>query len=88
MFADILNTPIRVPRSDELGALGSAINAAVAVGFYDNHREAVSCMCSIIRMHEPDPKAHDIYMKKYDHYNEILGVTKTPWDHMYRTKMD
>ncbi len=85
MFADILNTPINVPKGDELGALGSAINAAVAVGFYEDHREAVNCMCSVIRKHEPDPKAHEIYMKKYDHYNEILGVMKTPWKHMYRT---
>lgn len=88
MFSDILNIPIQVPMGDELGALGSAINAAVAVGFYKDHREAVSCMCSIIRKHEPDLKAHEIYMKKYDRYNEILGAMKTPWNHMYRTMND
>ena len=85
MFADILNTPIYVPEDDELGALGGAINTAVAVGIYKDHRDAVGSMCSIIRKHEPDPNAHEIYMKKYNHYNEILEAMKIPWDHLHQT---
>ena len=32
MFADVLQTPIEVARSQELGALGSAISAGVPSG--------------------------------------------------------
>jgi L-xylulokinase len=74
-----------VPESDELGALGCAITAAVAVGIYPNHRAAVTEMCSLIRKHKPNPEAHDVYMKKYERYNEILDTMKGPWDRMYQT---
>jgi L-xylulokinase len=85
LFADILNIPIKVPGNDELGALGGAMNTAVALGIYNDHREAVRCMCSTIRNHEPDSNAHEIYMIKYTHYNDILEVMKTPWDRLYKT---
>ncbi|MBW2059072.1 MAG: carbohydrate kinase, partial [Deltaproteobacteria bacterium] len=41
IFADVLGTPIRVPRADELGALGCAITGAVASGCYPDHETAV-----------------------------------------------
>jgi len=87
IFADVLNTPIRVPQSDELGALGCAMTAAVAVGIYPDHREAVARMCSMIRNHEPDSEAHEIYMKKYEGYKKLLDVMKMPWDHMHQTAL-
>ncbi|HKI81846.1 MAG TPA: FGGY-family carbohydrate kinase, partial [Pseudodesulfovibrio sp.] len=68
MFSDILNTPIQVPKSHELGALGCAITAAVAVGLYTDHRSAVKEMCAVSRTHEPHAESHDIYMKKYERY--------------------
>lgn len=88
MFADILNVPIQVTEGDELEALGCAITAAVAIGIYHNHRQAVEKMCSTTRQHEPNPKAHEIYMKKYDHYNKIRDVMRGPWERMYLTTQE
>ena len=85
MFADILNVPIQVPEGDELGALGCAITAAVAIGMYTNHRQAVEEMCSTIRRHDPNTEAHRIYMKKYQRYNEISDAMRGPWVRMYQT---
>ncbi len=85
MFADILNTPIQVPKGDELGALGCAITAAVAVGLYPDHETAVREMCALSRTHEPHAESHEIYMEKYERYTELCHVMKGPWDHMYRT---
>jgi ABC-type branched-subunit amino acid transport system ATPase component len=86
--ADILKVPIQVPEGDELGALGCAITAAVAIGIYHNYRQAVEKMCSTTRQHEPNPEAHEIYMKKYDHYNKIRDVMRGPWDRMYLTTQE
>ena len=85
MFADILNVSIQVPAGDELGALGCAITAAVALGIYPTHQQAVAKMCRTTRRHAPDSESHAIYMQKYEHYNAIRDLMKEPWDRMHRT---
>jgi len=85
MFADILNTPIKTPVTDELGALGCAITAAVAAGFYPDHRTAVAKMCSILREQRPNPDANLIYMKKYTLYKMVLNSMIPVWDTMFQT---
>ena len=66
ILADILNTPLRVPRVAELGALGAAMNAAVGVGFYDNHEQAARQMVAISREVEPSPQNRAAYAHGYD----------------------
>ena len=83
MFSDILNTPLTVPEGDELGALGCAISAAVAVGIYSDHETAVNNMCSVLRQQEPNPEAHEIYAKKYEIYNMLLNSMGSAWDTMH-----
>ena len=85
MFSDILNVPLKIPESDELGALGCAITGAVASGCYPDHKTAVKNMCSFIDNLEPDPQAHDIYMKKYELYTMLLRTLSPAWDVMYQT---
>lgn len=88
MFADILNTPINIPKADELGALGCAITAAVASGYYPDHRAAVQNMCSVLRKQEPNREANRIYMKKYELYKMLLVSMMPAWDRMYQTIQD
>ena len=66
ILADILNAPLRVPRVAELGALGAAMNAAVGVGFYDNHEQAARQMVAISREVEPSPQNRAVYADGYD----------------------
>ena len=47
MFADVLQMPIEVPKTSELGTLGAVICAAVGAGYYPNVDEAVAGMVKI-----------------------------------------
>jgi len=49
MFADCFQIPVEIPAGTELGALGAAIAAGVAVGCYSSYEEAVGAMTSIAR---------------------------------------
>jgi L-xylulokinase len=88
MFADILNTPINIPKANELGALGCAITAAVASGSYPDHPTAVKNMCAVAKRREPRAEANRIYMQKYDLYRMLLDSMMPAWDRMYQTIQD
>ena len=68
MFADCFQIPIEIPAGTELGALGAAIAAAVAVGHYPDYPAAVSAMTRIARRYEPDPSLSEIYQRKFSRY--------------------
>lgn len=74
--ADVTGTTIKVPASDTATTLGAAILAGVGTGEYRSFREAVARTIRIGRTHEPDRKAHDIYMKYYEIYLEIYEKLK------------
>ena len=76
IFADVLNRPIRVTASDQIGALGSAMFGAVAAGEanggYDTIQVAAAKMCSPdICVFEPIPENVKIYEQLYREY-ELL----------------
>ena len=66
ILADILSVPLQVPRAIELGVLGAAMNAAVGVGYYDNHEQAARQMLAISREVEPNPQNRAVYADGYD----------------------
>ena len=68
MFADCFQIPVEIPAGTELGALGAAIAAAVAVGAYPDYPAAVQAMTRIARRHDPDPALAAVYQKKYARY--------------------
>ena len=55
IHADILKKPIHLTREGESCALGSAMTAAVAAGFYRDFDEAARAMVAIERVVQPDP---------------------------------
>lgn len=73
IFSDSLGIPFEIPSGTELGALGAAIVAAVAINNYKDIYEAVTNMTSIAYRFEPDTTKHGIYMLKYQHYKEIIN---------------
>ena len=52
----------------ELGALGAAIAAAVAIGHYPDYASAVRAMTDSARRYEPDPSLSGIYQQKFSRY--------------------
>lgn len=85
VVADVLNVPIKVPRSDQPCALGAAMFAAVVAGVYPTVEEAKKSMGSGIETeYRPNPASAQKYLILYDRYtrlgeyveNEILSMRK------------
>lgn len=73
MFADILQCPIEVVSTKELGAQGCAMTAAVAAGIYADSAAAVVAMVPPVHTVMPDTQKADIYNKKYDRYVRLTA---------------
>jgi sugar (pentulose or hexulose) kinase len=54
ILADVLNTPLLVPRVVEAGTLGAALVAGVGVGLYPSTREAAAGVVEIVDRVAPD----------------------------------
>ena len=81
MFADVLGLPVqRIAGVRELGALGSAIAAAVAAGLYPGYDQAVQAMVRTGEPVWPDPAAHAVYLEKFETYQAISAAMDTVWD--------
>lgn len=77
ILADILQLPIQVMEGTERGALGAAICASVASGYYPDFQSAVRKMCHLSRTYTPDSSRAVFYRKKYEMFKkaiQALGV--------------
>jgi len=79
MFADILQLPIEITGSVELGAMGAAICAGVGVGLFASYEEAVASMVRLARTVAPDPARKAAYDEKYDRYQRFVGALRNVW---------
>jgi L-xylulokinase len=79
MFTDILQLPIEVTASEELGAMGAAITAAVAVGMFPSFTEAVAGMVKLSRTVEPDTGMKGLYDEKYGRYRRLIDTLTPAW---------
>ncbi len=72
IVADVLNMPIKVARSEQACALGSAMAAAVAAGVYNNTSEAQKKMGGGIETeYHPIPGNVEQYQKLYEKYKKF-----------------
>lgn len=71
MFADILGLPVEVTEGNEVGARGTAICAAVAIGIYANLEEAMKHMVRIAHVYEPNPNRQPAYAKKFKAFRQL-----------------
>lgn len=74
--ADVTGKVIRIPSSDTATTLGAAILAGVGTGAYSSFREAVDRTVKITRIHQPDMKNHEVYMKYFEIYLELYERLK------------
>jgi len=79
IFADVLQLPIEVTASEELGAMGAAMSAGVGVGLFSSFEEAVSRMVRVSRTVEPDTGKKAVYNEKYAEYGKCIGALKSIW---------
>ncbi len=72
IVADVLNKPIKVARSEQAVALGSAMAAAVAAGVHPSVAEAQLAMGGgFEKEYQPDPDRAAIYEKCYADYKRF-----------------
>ncbi len=72
VMADVLNMPIKVARSEQTPALGAAMLAATAAGFYKNVTKAQKAMGNgFDREYKPIVYYGKAYEAKYRKYNQL-----------------
>jgi L-xylulokinase len=72
LFADCIGLPVEIPAGSELGALGAAMAAAIATGYYADFSQAVQAMTAVDKTYEPNPAHTTVYRKKYAAYRELI----------------
>lgn len=78
-FADCFQVPMEIPAGTELGALGAAIAASVAVGIHSDYRTAVSAMAHVARCYEPDGRKKSLYARRYERYRRAVQSLDGFW---------
>lgn len=76
MKADILDLPITVIDAPEVGALGTIMLCAVAVGAVQNLSNAGEIFVKKGKTYYPRKEKHEMYMKYYEKYKLIYGSSK------------
>lgn len=72
IVADVLNMPIRVVRSEQTCALGSAMAASVVAGIHPDLAAAQEAMGSgFEKEYHPDPKRAKIYNRLFEEYKKL-----------------
>jgi L-ribulokinase len=72
IYADVTGRPMKLSRSAQTCALGSAIAAAVVAGAHKNYAAAQKKMTGLKPIvYKPNPKAHAIYKELYALYKEL-----------------
>jgi L-ribulokinase len=72
IYADVTGRPMKVSRSAQTCALGSAIAAAVVAGAHKNYATAQRKMTGLKpNIFKPDPKAHAVYRELYPLYRTL-----------------
>jgi len=79
MISDAFGVPVEIPDGTELGALGAAICAAVAVGCYESYEKAIGAMVRFSRVHRPDPALKAVYAGKYERYKKVIAALDPVW---------
>lgn len=82
MFADILEVPVRLNNSAELGAKGAAMAAGVGAGIYRDYEEASERCAGWEDELFPNKDRQEIYRRKYGNYRKIIDSMDGVWEQM------
>jgi L-xylulokinase len=83
IFADVFQIPVQIPNGTELGALGAAIAAGVAVGCFADYDQAVREMVHFRRLVEPDSDRTGLYQAKYERYKKVIDTLDPVWTQLW-----
>lgn len=76
-LSNVLGMPIKIAKTDQACALGAAMCAAVAAGFYDTIESAQKAMGQgFDKEYFPDMDCYKFYSEKYKAYNRLGGFVE------------
>ena len=79
LFADILQMPVQTIHTQELGALGAAMTAAIAVGVYPDYQTAAAEMVKDGLVYLPQKQLADHYHDQYNRFLKVDSAMDTVW---------
>jgi L-xylulokinase len=79
IFADGLGVPVTVAESEETGALGAAMGAAIAAGLYPDYETAVTSMTRPKSTFVPDPAQRQHYDRRYATWTRLTAAMEPFW---------
>ena len=79
VFADIFQSTLEIVDVKEHGTLGTAMTAAVMVGWFDDVFDASNAMVRVSRTVTPNPDNNKVYQDKYQLYKNLLAEMQSPW---------
>ena len=77
MFADVLGLPVEVTRGGEVGARGTAMCAAVALGMQPDFGSAIAAMVQVEYLYMPDAARHATYAAKFEVFRRTMRALTT-----------
>jgi L-xylulokinase len=80
IFADTFQVPIELPSGTELGALGAAISAGVAINIFPNYEKAVESMVKFSSVVEPNTRNEGLYQSKFHRYVKASNSLLEFWN--------
>ncbi|MBE7213082.1 MAG: hypothetical protein INR65_18880, partial [Gluconacetobacter diazotrophicus] len=79
LFSDVLRLPVEVMSCGELGAQGSALCAAAAIGASPDLGEAVRTIPRVSRSYAPDPDRAAYYDRKFARFRRAVDCLGETW---------
>jgi L-xylulokinase len=80
LFADVLQIPVEVVESSQVGALGSAITAGIAANVYKDYQDGFKHAVRIKARYEPSDKYTDYFEKNYSEWKQLINVMIPYWN--------
>jgi L-xylulokinase len=79
MFADVLELPVEIVETEELGTLGCAMAAAVATGEFPDLKAAAREMVHVRARIHPDPASSRAYRRKFALHKAVSAALDGTW---------
>lgn len=80
MFADTLGLTVLLTDTEESGALGTAMCAAVGTGMHDSLEEAADASVRVVERLEPNADSHEQLDARYAHYRKVIDALEGAWE--------
>lgn len=80
LFADILQIPVEVVESDEVGALGSAITAGITANVYRDYQDGFQHAVRIKARFEPSKKHAASFVERYREWEHLMNALTVYWE--------